>query len=326
MNRKAFTLVELLGSLVILGLLLAITLPIVTNSIENSRNSLYRSQEKIILKSAVNWAEVNNNKLPLKEPEEKKKIAITLGLLKAEGYLSGELTNPNTGYLYPNDMIINISYDDSVNKKNKTNIKYNGNYKFELDENSGTELNLTNNIPATTLNICGTGLETDNNSETIKKCISDNLDIIYKDSSSGRIFNQDDVKFFYNQKQAVPIELLKEYEYNNSDGKVKTIDMSKYGFYYTYYTFGRQTDLKIFMINDLEPPTITFSSDYVTEYTKGSTINLLNGVSCEDNSGYCNIKTSGNINPNKEGSYVIRYIFSDESGNTSTQKKVITIN
>ena len=51
----------------------------------------------------------------------------------------------------------------------------------------------------------------------------------------------------------------------------------------------------------------------------------MSNVSCEDNSGKCNIEVSGSINYGVVGKYIIEYKATDPSGNTTTQKRVITI-
>ena len=56
MNNKAFTLVELLAVIIILGLLVTITVPNIMNAIDISREKSYNSQVEEIEKAAERWA------------------------------------------------------------------------------------------------------------------------------------------------------------------------------------------------------------------------------------------------------------------------------
>ena len=52
----------------------------------------------------------------------------------------------------------------------------------------------------------------------------------------------------------------------------------------------------------------------------------MEGVVCEDNSDECEIDIEGSIDYGKTGKYIIKYIAKDPSGNTTSKKRVITIN
>ena len=326
MKSKAFTLVELLSVLTIIGVVSLITVPIVSFAIKSSKESLHKDQEKIILAGAIAWASNNTSYLPANDDSSKKSLAITIGFLKANGYLNSNIKNPKTGYLYPNDMIINISYNEDEDKEDVSNIKYNGNYKFEIDESTiETNLELTSDIPSINLNICGTGRDDDYNSSIITDCINNNFDQIYEGYSN---ISQTQLSFYKNSKEQLSNNELVTYQYKGNN--IRSFDMSKYGFYYVYYNKQNlqnidKDDIRIFMINDMKSPEIKFDNNYKTSYSINSIIDLMDGVECVDNSGYCLIKTLGNIIPSVSGKYVITYIASDNSGNTVREKQVITI-
>lgn len=63
-NKKAFTLVELLGVLVLLGVIGLITIPTVSTLIKNSKEKALLAQEKIIVDAAKSWAADNSSQLP----------------------------------------------------------------------------------------------------------------------------------------------------------------------------------------------------------------------------------------------------------------------
>ena len=113
MNNKAFTLVELLAVIIILGLLVTITVPNIMNAIDISREKSYNSQVEEIEKAAERWAVDNLQTVNSKE-------YITVTELKEEGYLNKkEVKNPKTKEEMNGCVFI---------------IKENNNYKYEYKE------------------------------------------------------------------------------------------------------------------------------------------------------------------------------------------------
>lgn len=64
MKNKGFTLIELLAVIVILAIILAIAVPTISSLIKNSQINAIKSNEKMLLKAARNYASVNENILP----------------------------------------------------------------------------------------------------------------------------------------------------------------------------------------------------------------------------------------------------------------------
>ena len=62
--KKGFTLVELLGVIVIIGVIALITMPILTNTISQSEEKTYNKQVKMIEASAKEWGVENIDFLP----------------------------------------------------------------------------------------------------------------------------------------------------------------------------------------------------------------------------------------------------------------------
>lgn len=57
MKRAGYTLVELLGTIVVIGILVLITTPIIMDTIENSKkNSIIRSAERIIKAATIEYS------------------------------------------------------------------------------------------------------------------------------------------------------------------------------------------------------------------------------------------------------------------------------
>ena len=125
MTKKGFTLAELLGVIIILGLLALFIVPAVDKSIGNSEEKAYKVQLKKIENAAEDWAMEHMNQLPTVEGND---VIIYLAQLKLGGYVDDDVRDPRTGKIFPNDMQIKIS------RKNNA-------YVFEIIEGSGTEGN-----------------------------------------------------------------------------------------------------------------------------------------------------------------------------------------
>ena len=136
MKNKAFTLVELLGVIVLLGILGIVIIPKVGDSITNSKETAYITQEETI-KKAVNDFLVDNTDLL----EDNDTITIKLGVLKQKGYLPVNIKNPKTRKNISNESLIIITKNG-----NTYDIKLN-----LIDLEDVTE-NMDNNSPILVLN------------------------------------------------------------------------------------------------------------------------------------------------------------------------------
>ena len=125
MNKKGFTLAELLGVLIIIGVLALLILPTIDNSIEESKDKMYKTQIHNIEEAATNWGARNMMLLPEYENEY---IIVYLWQLKVGGFIDDDVRDPRNDKLFPNDMEIKIT-----RKNNK--------YVYEVVDGSGTEGN-----------------------------------------------------------------------------------------------------------------------------------------------------------------------------------------
>lgn len=109
-KKKGFTLVELLGVIVILLLLALVVTPIFINYIKRSKDDAYDTQINTIKQSAKSWASAkeNINLLPTKNGDC---ISVTLERLKDDGYVDYNIKNPNTDTLFSDDMRVVIRKD-----------------------------------------------------------------------------------------------------------------------------------------------------------------------------------------------------------------------
>lgn len=102
--KKGFTLVELLGVIIILGIIGAIAIPIVQNSIKESGVNACKMQVESFIKAAKNYTSQN----PYKTYN-----SVTLSKLQEEGFLkSGEIKNPKGG-TFSLSSIVTITKNES---------------------------------------------------------------------------------------------------------------------------------------------------------------------------------------------------------------------
>lgn len=303
MNKKAFTLIELLGVFVILAVLFLIITPTVNNIISNSKEKAFDRNIATILSGASDWATENPKYLP----EKNQKINITLSQLKQLGYVGLNIKNPKTGELFSNNMVITIENikDKTINYDEK-NVKYNGDYKFSIDLDTGdSSTTYDEDSPIITL-------------------IGDMVQMVELNSE----YEEPGYSAFTSTGDNITDSVTSVIRTSSED--INIIDTTTLGVYYKDYTVIdnsiSSTVTRTIIVSDTTAPSISFDDNFVSEIsTSEDTINLLTGVSCTDNSGVCNITTSGNITPGVSGKYVIKYIASDESGNTYSEKKVIVI-
>ena len=111
--KKAFTLVELLAVIIILGIIATITFPIVTSSIRNSKNKAYDIQVRELEESARKWAVANSDSLSETTP-----TTVTISNLISSGYITktenGNIVNPKDDSVM-NGCVI-ITYSSSYNQ------------------------------------------------------------------------------------------------------------------------------------------------------------------------------------------------------------------
>lgn len=115
MKNKGFTLIELLTVIVLLGVIMAITVPIIVNTISDSRYDSCEENVRTIENAAERWHAAN----PGTVSEDDDNYTKTVEELQNEGYLSAsdEIINPITGESM-NDVEVKITYDAGYNQYN----------------------------------------------------------------------------------------------------------------------------------------------------------------------------------------------------------------
>ena len=112
--KKGFTLVELLGVIVILAVISMIAVPLIDRSINEGDEDLYNTQMNQILKAAKNYYAENLEKLNSVgggcDEECISDCCVTLETLQEDGYLPTEVDNPKTGETFkPNEIVVLVT-------------------------------------------------------------------------------------------------------------------------------------------------------------------------------------------------------------------------
>jgi len=122
MKKNGFTLIELLAVIVILSVLAVITTPIITSSINASKNAAYERQKEMIVKAAEEY--VGENAISYN------KNAVCVTKLISEGYLKDDdMKNPS-------DKNENMKEGCAKTTFNSSGKNYTYEYKKKADCNS----------------------------------------------------------------------------------------------------------------------------------------------------------------------------------------------
>ena len=302
--KKGFTLVELLAVRVSLAVILAVVFPAVNSILGQSKETVHNAQIKRILDATYDYSLKNMSILPDKD----KKVYITLNELKKDGFIDNDIKDAITKESFSNDLVISVTNVGSNYKNQNTDSIKNGDYLYRVE----SEFMKTDDFK--------------NNKPIIKFEGYDNSDVVII-LNNGATYNE--VKYSAETISGTDItnKVIKTINYNTK--LVDKIDTSKEGIYKIIYSvvdengYSNMATISL-IINDKEAPILTIP-DNETISTSIKSYNLMSNVSCEDNSGICDISVSGNINYGVEGKYIIEYKATDPSGNTTVLKRVITI-
>ncbi len=108
--KRAFTLIELMAVIVVLGIVSVIVVPTIDRFIRSSQYKAYDVQIDYIKDSAKNWAADNYNRIPDNNGES---ITILLSQLKIDSYINENLINPLTKDPFSDDTSIVITRKNS---------------------------------------------------------------------------------------------------------------------------------------------------------------------------------------------------------------------
>lgn len=108
--KRAFTLVETIGVIILLSVIALIATPLIEKEIKKGQEQAYEIQIDNIELALKNWASDNQFIMPYSGQS----ITLTLGQLKQAGYIDKNIKNPITKKLFPNDMILTITNDGKL--------------------------------------------------------------------------------------------------------------------------------------------------------------------------------------------------------------------
>lgn len=139
MKKNAFTLLELLGVVIILGVLTLITFPIILNQIKDAKQGIKDSTKTLIIDAAKDYYEDNTNNY---EKTEGITYCIDIKTLTDENYLSRNLKNENLNNIDTNKKVKlifhNNKFDYDVTDTCQNNSLTRNNIEVPIvSENSG---------------------------------------------------------------------------------------------------------------------------------------------------------------------------------------------
>ncbi len=108
--KKGFTLIEILGIIILLGVLGLIATVSIEATIKDNKEKAYNLQREFIITSSKIWANQHVFELPENNDEY---VIITLGQLKSEGIVRDEIINPRTNKPFDNSLKIKITVDNN---------------------------------------------------------------------------------------------------------------------------------------------------------------------------------------------------------------------
>lgn len=109
--KKGFTLIEMIGAIILLGTLSLLIIPIVNKNIKQSKEKLYIAQIEEIKLATEKWAYKNMDMLP---NDEGKIVEVTLLELKKSGDLPLDIRDPRTNTLISNQTTVQIIYTNNM--------------------------------------------------------------------------------------------------------------------------------------------------------------------------------------------------------------------
>ncbi len=290
MKNKAFTLVELLGVIVLLGILSVVIIPKVGDSLENSKETALLTQEEQIKKAAYDFL-IDHTELL----DESNTITLKLGILKQGGYLPIKLVNPKTRKPLSNESTITIT---------KIENKYEMTLNL-IDLENATE-NIDNNSPILVLN--GNYIEYVEVNEEYTELGAKAID------STGEEIDEENIS----------IQVL----YNGEETTLTTTELKTYSVVYAVTDNSGNTTsaTRTVIVRDSTAPTIIIPKDTSLHVSEIASFNNQRGVIIADNYDANPTLTIDSTLANIPGAYVITYTVTDSSGNTTTERRVINVN
>lgn len=110
MKSRGFTLVEVLGIIVVLGIIAVIATPVVQGTIEKNREKMFSVIMEQLTDSAKDWAAKNASQLPNDNNEY---LDVSLGDLKTNGVLKINVQNPKSNNVFSDESFVRITRNNN---------------------------------------------------------------------------------------------------------------------------------------------------------------------------------------------------------------------
>ncbi|MEI3508395.1 MAG: prepilin-type N-terminal cleavage/methylation domain-containing protein [Bacilli bacterium] len=130
MRQKGFTLIELVGVIVLVSLMVLIIIPTVEKAVKKGEENADKQLKDNMILAAKSWAVDNKGKMP-QEPGVK--INIWLSDLQKDGYIERDIKLPSTGASIDEACIEVTNKSSNVAKKDVYDYVYNDNCTINLD-------------------------------------------------------------------------------------------------------------------------------------------------------------------------------------------------
>ena len=284
--KKGFTLVELLGVVILLGILSIVIIPKIGDAISNSKEQAYNTQIETIKKAANDFLIENTDSIG------NDKTTITLGTLKQGGYLPIKIKNPKTKKDFSNESKITITktydiYEIKVDMQDLQNVTetldanspiliLNGDYVQYVEVKTPYQ-----ELGATAMSADGTSI-----------------------SVSSPVIKQN----------------------GNTVSQIDTSQLATYNVIYEVSDLnGTTSATRTVIVRDTQPPVITVPNDTNLHISELASFDVENGVTITDNyNNNPTLQVSSTLS-NIPGTYVVTYTATDSSGNKSTERRIITV-
>lgn len=97
MNKKGFTLVELIAVIILISLIATIAIIPITKVIKDSKEDIYKAQVEQIILATQNWVSDHPMELPPYVEKYDNKVSLTIDELIEQEYLDDDVINPKNG-------------------------------------------------------------------------------------------------------------------------------------------------------------------------------------------------------------------------------------
>lgn len=281
--KKGFTLVELLGVIMLLGILSIVIIPKIGDAISNSKLQAYNAQIETIKKAA------NDFVIEHDDITKNRNITITLGTLKQGGYLPIKIKNPMTKKDFSNESKIIISNNYDIN--------------IQLQDLQQVSENIDSNAPILVLN-----------GEYIQY-----VEVNTPYQELGAIA----IKHDGTSITVDPPTIKKNGE---TVSQINTSNIGNYSVIYEVTASGRTVSAtRTVLVRDITPPIITVPQNTTIHISELSSFDIEKDVTVTDNcSDNIDLQVNSTLS-NIPGTYVITYTAIDNNNNTSTERRIVTV-